>query len=304
MVSVLIARGGPRAAKRRLEPAWGKPAGVRRSLSARALGVMTAHRYAGANARLRGMAADAASIPALARSDLASERSGSRAAWRAPLDLRACAGARGKAGRGRLATKKENCPQPGEKPGGCRPLTARARRVVTAYLRPPLRSARSDEGAGADERLGLVGCCERGGPQGGADQRLPELRGRGHAREGQTRERRGRKTAPCPGGGGKSGGGAGPNCSCPPGRDRVSARGRAREGQTREATRTGAQQLAALLPCSCRSRMAASCSNCSASARRMRLASPDPEVGTLAARLQSAAFLPSSCTRTITMSSR
>ena len=186
VVSVLIARWGPRAAKRRLEPAWGKPAGVRRSLSARALGVMTAHRYAGANARLRGMAADAASIPALARSDLASERSGSRAAWRAPLDLRACAGARGKAGRGRLATKKENCPQPGEKPGGCRPLTARALRVVTAHRHADVK-VRLEPLAGADQRTGD----RLGRKTVGADEPASALgvtRVRGRAREGQPRE--------------------------------------------------------------------------------------------------------------------
>src|SRR5271169_4126998 len=46
--------------------------------------------------------------------------------------------------------------------------------------------------------------------------------------------------------------------------------------------------------CNWRSRSAASCSSCSANAIRMRSALLDPEVGMLAARLHSAAFLRSS----------
>ena len=48
--------------------------------------------------------------------------------------------------------------------------------------------------------------------------------------------------------------------------------------------------------CNCRYRSAASRSSCSANAKRMRSALPDPEVELLAARLQSAAFIRSSCT--------
>jgi hypothetical protein len=57
--------------------------------------------------------------------------------------------------------------------------------------------------------------------------------------------------------------------------------------------------------CNCRSRSAASRSSRSANAKRMRSVLPDPEVEILAARLQSAAFLRSSCTSaTISFSGR
>ena len=49
--------------------------------------------------------------------------------------------------------------------------------------------------------------------------------------------------------------------------------------------------------CNCRSRSAAPRSSRSANAKRMRSVLPDPEVEMLAARLQNAAFLRSSCTR-------
>jgi len=187
VVSSLIAPGGPWRGKKKTGGGLGGNRAGCRSRISRAPRVMAAYRHAGANAVVGEMVAEAASVPASARSDVASERSGPWAGLASAP--RSCARARAREGGadrgGGLVPRCRdlspcNC-------CGSRPYHRRANPISKRSLQEVFGRFREGFLAGFPSRreraVGQPSAHGKAVPDRGADQESREARRQGTGRE-------------------------------------------------------------------------------------------------------------------------